>query len=336
MPRPIWRPSSKWRGLWRRTESSATSSGAARIRIPPKKASLLNFGRKLPRLGALAFRRSLSRRPSCPLLSPAGCAWTSRLNFTREAIAWDYPRRSSARAVPSMSKVASWMSKSVARSICCAPLMGPLFARVRSSSRPCCPSSIAAWAREQFGLEEPAFQWSSQDYMPLDHVPYVGRMPRSRDELMVATGFGKCGLINGTVAAMILRDKMLNRENPWPRLYSSTRLDARNSARRFVQGNLDVARHFVSYRVQNPSRTRASRLAPGDGGIVKLDGVKVAAFRDQDGNLHTFSPNCPHMGCPLTWNNAEKSWDCPCHGSRFGAMGHYLQGPAVKDMKPKK
>ena len=197
-------------------------------------------------------------------------------------------------------------------------------------------AAIAAWAREHFGLEEPAFQWSSQDYMPLDHVPYVGRMPRSRDELMVATGFGKCGLTNGTVAAMILRDKMLNRENPWPRLYSSTRLDARNSARRFVQGNLDVARHFVSYRVQNPSRTRASRLAPGDGGIVKLDGVKVAAFRDQDGNLHTFSPNCPHMGCPLTWNNAEKSWDCPCHGSRFGAMGHYLQGPAVKDMKPKK
>src|SRR5690554_1912876 len=233
MPRPIWRPSSRWRGLWRRTESSATSSGAARIRIPPKKASLLNFGRKLPRLGALAFRRSLSRRPSCPLLSPAGCAWTSRLNFTREAIAWDYPRRSSARAVPSMSKVASWMSKSVARSICCAPLMGPLFARVRSSSRPCCPSSIAAWAREQFGLEEPAFQWSSQDYMPLDHVPYVGQMPRSREDLIGESGFVKWGLTNGTVAAMIVRHKLLSQVDPWAQLKACSRLDTGNSATYF-------------------------------------------------------------------------------------------------------
>ena len=199
-----------------------------------------------------------------------------------------------------------------------------------------CYDAIRTWASERLGLSDPAYQWSAQDYMPLDDKPYIGRMPRGRSTLTLATGFGKWGLTGGTIAAMILRDDILGRANPWATFFAATRLDVRNSTMKFVKDNLEVAKHFVGDRASNPSERDIDTVGRDDGAIATMNGEKVAAYRDSSGELHKLSPVCPHMGCHLTWNTAEKSWDCPCHGSRFDAFGAYLQGPATSDMDKKR
>ncbi len=195
-----------------------------------------------------------------------------------------------------------------------------------------CYAAIADWARERFGLGEPAFRWSSHDYVPLDDIPYVGRMPRSRDELVLATGFRKWGLTNGPIAAMVISDAFAGRDNDWSEFFSATRIDAMNSAADFVKDNVEVAKHFVGDRLRSADERSLDALAPGEGGIVEVAGDKVAAYRNVEGDVVELSPKCPHMGCELVWNTAEKTWDCPCHGSRFECDGAYIAGPATAGM----
>ncbi len=109
----------------------------------------------------------------------------------------------------------------------------------------------------------------------------------------------------------------------------------RQSAKKMVTANVDVAKRFIGDRVATLRSPDADELAPGTGGIVTLDGDTVAAFRDDDGTLHALSPTCTHLGCRVSFNTAERSWDCPCHGSRFDIDGQVLQGPATKDLLPK-
>ncbi len=191
-------------------------------------------------------------------------------------------------------------------------------------------AALHQWAREHFPVQSIECQWSAQDYIPVDDLPYIGRMPRATDRLLLATGFNKWGMSTGTLAGMILTDMILGRDNPWQELFNSTRMDPRHGARKFIRANLDVAKRFV--------RDRAGRaqplaiLKPGEGGIVELNSRKVAAYRQPDGMLHVLSPTCPHMGCLLAWNAAEKTWDCPCHGSRFDYDGALMHGPALREL----
>ena len=192
---------------------------------------------------------------------------------------------------------------------------------------------LESWARERFAVASVDYRWSAQDYVPVDAVPYVGRSPR-RARTYVATGFKKWGMSNGTAAAMILADAVLGRDNPWAEVFDATRVDAAASAKEFVTENLDVGRHFVAGRVARLLAPSAEELAPGDGHLVELSGEKVAAYRDPEGALHAVSATCTHLGCTVTWNAAETTWDCPCHGSRFTTEGRVLQGPAVEDLTP--
>jgi Rieske Fe-S protein len=151
----------------------------------------------------------------------------------------------------------------------------------------------------------------------------------------VATGFKKWGMSTAAVAAMILRDRIGGRASPWAELFDSTRIDVKGEAKSFVTENVDVAKRFVGDRLRARSSPPAADLAPGEGAIAELDGDSIAAFRDDDGRLHAVSARCTHMGCLVAWNTAERSWDCPCHGSRFDPDGNVLQGPAVSPLEPR-
>ncbi len=194
--------------------------------------------------------------------------------------------------------------------------------------------ALEAWTTEHFDTEPIEHRWSAQDYSPADGLPFIGRLP-GHEGAFVATGFGKWGMTNGVVSAMILNDLVQGRANPWEAVFDATRVALKQSAKGVVSENVDVAKRFVGDRLAGLRAPDADELAPGDGGIVTLDGDTVAAFRDEDGTLHPLSPTCTHLGCRVSFNTAERSWDCPCHGSRFDLDGHVIQGPATKDLLPK-
>jgi glycine/D-amino acid oxidase-like deaminating enzyme/nitrite reductase/ring-hydroxylating ferredoxin subunit len=196
--------------------------------------------------------------------------------------------------------------------------------------------ALEHFAREHWDVESVEYRWSAQDNTTIDGLPYVGRLtPRNRAVLM-ATGFAKWGMTNGTAAAMVLSDLILGRANEWAELFDPNRIELRAGAPRFVEENARVGLHFVGDRVRHRGTRPIESLAPGEAGIVRLDGEKVAGFRRDDGTLVAVSPTCTHLGCQLNWNTAERSWDCPCHGSRFAPDGEVLQGPAVHrlELKP--
>jgi glycine/D-amino acid oxidase-like deaminating enzyme/nitrite reductase/ring-hydroxylating ferredoxin subunit len=193
--------------------------------------------------------------------------------------------------------------------------------------------ALEEFGRRQFGASDFPYRWSAMDFMPVDKVPYVGRLTRRASHVYVATGFNKWGMTNGTVAALLIADAILGRPNDWAALYDSKRLRPRAAGTRFVKENGMVARHFIGDRVRRVESGSPSELVPGEGRIMRIDGRKTAAYRDDDGLLHTLSPVCTHLGCIVAWNPAERSWDCPCHGSRFSGDGKVIQGPAVDDLR---
>lgn len=173
-------------------------------------------------------------------------------------------------------------------------------------------------------------RWSAQDCMPHDGIPFIGRYSVFTPHLYVATGFQKWGMTSAMIAAMILRDELCGVKNPYAKLFRPQRFNLRASF-----GNLlvDVGMSIKGLTkgfLHRPGQTVDS-LLPGHGGIVAIDGKKYACYRDEAGELHQISARCSHMGCELTWNPDEKSWDCPCHGSRFDVDGRLLDNPAKRD-----
>lgn len=192
-------------------------------------------------------------------------------------------------------------------------------------------ASLEEWANRHFSGLSIDHRWSAQDYMPADEIPYIGKLAPGTEGLWTATGFKKWGMTAGTVAGMILNDLVMGRSNPWSEVFDSTRLDLTASAKKFVKENANVVKRFVGDRVAEIPD--AEELQPGSGAIAMASGKKVAAFRRIDGSIQAVSPVCTHMGCLVSFNTAEKSWDCPCHGSRFDLEGKVIQGPAVEDLE---
>lgn len=174
---------------------------------------------------------------------------------------------------------------------------------------------LEEWARSIYTVRSIDNHWSTQDVMSNDGVPLIGRITPDSEHSYVATGFNKWGMTAGTAAAMIITDTILGRDNPWTEVYDPSRSKA--------------VEPF-------PIREEASRLALGEGAIIEMGGKKVAAYKDPQGTLYTLDPSCRHMGCFVSWNDAEKTWDCPCHGSRYNARGEVTQSPAVYGLLEKK
>ncbi len=190
---------------------------------------------------------------------------------------------------------------------------------------------IEDWARATFDVRAVDYRWSAQDYTTLDSVPYVGRSPRAA-RTFVATGFKKWGITNGTAAAMLLTDTIGGRDNPWTEVFDATRIGGAQSIAKAVKQNLQVGKDFVKDHVARRQAPSVDDLVPGQAGVVKIEGRSVGAYRDGAGALHVVNITCTHLACTLRWNDAETTWDCPCHGSRFSAEGRVLEGPAVKDL----
>jgi glycine/D-amino acid oxidase-like deaminating enzyme/nitrite reductase/ring-hydroxylating ferredoxin subunit len=189
--------------------------------------------------------------------------------------------------------------------------------------------ALERFLKERFDAGEVGHRWSTHDYVPVDRLPYIGQIRG----VFVATGFAKWGLTKGALAAGIISDAVLGRSNEWARFYDAGRL---SGAGRLIAENGRVAAWLVGDRVRpRDGRGDLDGLAPGDGTIARIGARHVAVFRDDEGQLHAVSARCTHLGCFVGWNRADRTWECPCHGSRFAADGTLLQGPATKPLEPR-
>lgn len=193
---------------------------------------------------------------------------------------------------------------------------------------------LEAYARDRFGDRPVAYRWSGQILETVDGLPFVGKAPHS-SHTYVATGYSGNGITHGTMAGMLLADLALDRDNPWSELYSPSRVKPVASAKDFVVENASVASHFVGDRLKKPEAPTVDEVRPGEGKLIRRGGEALAVYRDESGRAHVCSAVCPHLGCLVQWNNAERTWDCPCHGSRFEPSGDVINGPAVKGLEQK-
>jgi glycine/D-amino acid oxidase-like deaminating enzyme/nitrite reductase/ring-hydroxylating ferredoxin subunit len=193
-------------------------------------------------------------------------------------------------------------------------------------------AEIERFVRDHFAVDA-SYRWTNEDYAPVDGTPFVGWSDRLTSGFLVATGFDAWGISNGAAAAIMIADLLAGRENRWIGFFDASRLDVMRGARQFAKASAHVAAHlltgYLSHRPEDPAG-----LQPGHAGIFELGGKNVGAFRDESGELHLVSAACSHMGCTVGWNEADRTWDCPCHGSRFALDGAVIHGPATQPLEP--
>ncbi|HWW75256.1 MAG TPA: FAD-dependent oxidoreductase, partial [Pyrinomonadaceae bacterium] len=193
---------------------------------------------------------------------------------------------------------------------------------------------LREWTRERFpAAEEFEYQWSGQVMEPSDGLAFIGPDPSGAENVYVATGDSGHGMTHGTIAGLLLRDRILGRQNKWATLYDPSRVWPA-ATRDFVAENLNVAAQYADLLTRGEVSS-PEEVAAGSGAILRRGLTKLAVYRDDAGALHEFSAICKHLGCVVAWNDREKSWDCPCHGSRYDATdGHVLNGPAISGLEP--
>jgi glycine/D-amino acid oxidase-like deaminating enzyme/nitrite reductase/ring-hydroxylating ferredoxin subunit len=194
-----------------------------------------------------------------------------------------------------------------------------------------CYQKLENYARDRFSIDTFAYRWSNQDMVSFDKLPYIGNLTPFNHHIYVATGFSLWGMSKGTMAGMLLSDLILGQDNPYAQLYDATRATPFLTQQSVKQG-IDVASRWIGDRFKGLQSSSFSELTHGEGKLLTIDNEKVAVYRDEQGTVHAVSAVCTHLACIVSWNNAEKSWDCACHGSRFSCDGKVIQGPAVKDL----
>ena len=175
------------------------------------------------------------------------------------------------------------------------------------------------------------YMWSAQDCITIDKVPYIGYYSNDNENMFVATGFGKWGMTNSMVAANIISDLIAKRDNPYKDIYSPQRFNITASAKTFLQDTLDSIKGLSS-NLTIPKKDDLDILLKGTASTFTYDGKKVGVYKDNEGKLYVVDTKCPHLGCQLSWNQDELSWDCPCHGSRFDYMGNLIDNPAMTNL----
>jgi glycine/D-amino acid oxidase-like deaminating enzyme/nitrite reductase/ring-hydroxylating ferredoxin subunit len=192
---------------------------------------------------------------------------------------------------------------------------------------------LEEWTRQHFPVVgDPQFFWSGQVYEPIDYLAYTGRNPGDADNVYVHTGDSGMGMTHGTIAGMLLTDLIQGRDNPWAKLYDPSRKNLR-TAGEFIKDNLEIAAQYKDWATPG-NASSVSEIAPGTGAVMRRGLTKVAVYKDEGHQVHACSAVCPHLGCIVRWNYAERSWDCPCHGSRFDAYGKVVNGPSNGDLAP--
>ena len=179
---------------------------------------------------------------------------------------------------------------------------------------------LEAWSRKHFKVGEVAWRWGNEDYETADRIPFAGSIPKAQG-LYVATGFNAWGISNGTAAGILIAKQILGETPDWASIYDPTR----KAPKKFNKGG------------NSQSIVRSlDDIEPGGGAVMNLGRGQIAVWKENDGTPHAVSASCTHKGCIVTWNNADRTWDCPCHGSIFSAEGSVLHGPAVEPLPPRK
>lgn len=192
---------------------------------------------------------------------------------------------------------------------------------------------LESWTRERFlQAQDVEFRWSGQVMETVDGLAFIGRNADDDDNVFIATGDSGMGMTHGTIAGLLLTDLIQGRPNPWEELYSPRRKTVGASSD-WIQENANMVKQFADH-VTGGDVKDVDEIAAGDGAIMRRGLSKIAAYRDEAGALHECSAVCTHLGCIVHWNAGEKSWDCPCHGSRFATDGHVLNGPAQQPLAP--
>lgn len=190
---------------------------------------------------------------------------------------------------------------------------------------------LEQWTRERFpeaGAIE--FRWSGQVMEPADYLAFIGRNPLDSDNVFIATGDSGQGITHGTIAGILLTDLIQGRKNLWEDIYNPSRVTLR-AAKEYAGENINVAGQFADYVTAGDIKS-VEELKPGQGAIMREGLSKIAVFRDDMGKIHRRSAVCPHLGCVVSWNACERTWDCPCHGSKYTAEGRVYNGPANSDL----
>lgn len=194
-------------------------------------------------------------------------------------------------------------------------------------------AALEAYARKYYYVDRVDYRWSSQYYISVDGMPYIGEMPASDNHVFVATGYNGNGMILGTIAGKMISDAIVGKESAYKSVFSPSRIKPVAGFQEFVKENVDVLYHFVADRFGIDELDSFKDLKAGTGSVLDYEGKKVAVYKDVDEKITMLSPNCTHMGCIVSFNPVEKSWDCPCHGGRFDIDGHVLCGPPTKDLQ---
>ncbi|WP_189131959.1 FAD-dependent oxidoreductase [Wenjunlia tyrosinilytica] len=192
---------------------------------------------------------------------------------------------------------------------------------------------LAAWTKERFGVDEITHRWAAQDNISTDRLPYIGHFHPRAEHVYVATGFNGWGMSSGVLAGRLLRELVRGDRPPWASVYDPRRINPTVETAELLKAGAAVARHFVGDRLHPAHIESVDDIPPGGGAVVRLSGDRCAVHRDENGDLHAVSAICTHLRCVVAYNDAERTWDCPCHGSRFGVDGAVLHGPATKPLE---
>jgi glycine/D-amino acid oxidase-like deaminating enzyme/nitrite reductase/ring-hydroxylating ferredoxin subunit len=194
-------------------------------------------------------------------------------------------------------------------------------------------SRLEEWARERFAsLGEVELRWSGQVLEPVDCVAFIGPNPGARENMYIVTGDSGMGMTHGAIAGLLLKDLIADRKNPWASLYDPSRISLR-SGLNFARQGLNMAAQYAAW-LQPGEVASVNEIPNGTGAVMRHGLSLLAVYRDEKGMIHEHSAVCPHLGGIVAWNSAERTWDCPCHGSRFGPCGDVITGPAVSGLKP--
>ena len=189
------------------------------------------------------------------------------------------------------------------------------------------------WTRERFGVTEVAYRWAAQDNHTTDKIPYTGPLHLGARHVYVTTGYGGWGMTNGVMAGRLLAGLIDGRPLPWTGVYDPRRLHPRREAVPLLTAQAKVAAHFLGDRLRAWFGGSVADLPPGGAAVVRDGAEPCAVYRDEAGELHALSATCTHLGCTVRFNDAERAWECPCHGSRFAIDGTVVQGPANRPLR---
>lgn len=191
--------------------------------------------------------------------------------------------------------------------------------------------NLENYIKKYYPNSKVVFKWSTEDCITLDKIPYIGKFSNLLPNMYVATGFKKWGMSTSHVAGKIITDLILNNKNKYADIYKATRLNPIKNIKELGNMIKESTNSLVLNKLK-PINTEFEDIKLGEGGIVEIDGEKVGIYKRQDGEIFAVKPYCGHLGCLISWNNLEKTWDCPCHGSRYDYMGNIITEPTVKGL----